>query len=441
MNVLCQEEVGYITQEFITFRKCVEKLHDIERLILGFTSVPIPIIPNPPIQDTVYLSTDIDYTTGCFMSRFTELSQAGKNLEAKEAAMDKIYPMLYNPNYLWMYSGFQIDEIIHTYPGVFSSDRTYSPVVREWYYQAQDNINRTMITEPYQDATTFIWIVTISKAFVDQNGNFFGVAGCDITLADLTTKVSKVKILEKGFLMIVSSGGMILTVPQSWNETIGQTILIFDEAYTGISESLWRVISESADGSSFEFTRFNTVYIFIKYSIKPFEDKTRVSHYLLIFGDKAEILEPLKDLTASYNENYQIIFASALVIGISLFFVVICFLHFYSKYLSKNLNFIKNIFADIVHRALMPNIIKNFQIEVLHKSKFYSRSFIEATKTKTNLIKKVQDKFSYFQWGSTRPVDKLTYLEWSKKIYPLNFYSNKEMDWKKSIPELINESK
>ena len=55
-----------------------------------------------------------------------------------------------------MYSGFQIDEIIHTYPGVFSSDRTYSPVVREWYYQAQDNINRTMITEPYQDATTFI---------------------------------------------------------------------------------------------------------------------------------------------------------------------------------------------------------------------------------------------------------------------------------------------
>ena len=89
----------------------------------------------------------------------------------------------------------------------------------------------------------------------------------------------------------------------------------------------------------------------------------------------------------------------------------------------------------------MPNIIKNFQIEVLHKSKFYSRSLIEATKTKTNLIKKVQDKFSYFQWGSTRPVDKLTYLEWSKKIYPLNFYSNKEMDWKKSIPELINESK
>ena len=100
MNVLCQEEVGYITQEFITFRKCVEKLHDIERLVLGFTSVPIPIVPNPPIQDTVYLSTDMDYTTGCFMSRFSELSQAGKDLEAKEAAMDKIYPMLYNPNYL-----------------------------------------------------------------------------------------------------------------------------------------------------------------------------------------------------------------------------------------------------------------------------------------------------------------------------------------------------
>ena len=440
MNVLCQEEVGYITQEFITFRKCVEKLHDIERLVLGFTSVPIPIVPNPPIQDTVYLSTDMDYTTGCFMSRFSELSQAGKDLEAKEAAMDKIYPMLYNPNYLWMYSGFEIDEISHLYPGSFTSDRTYSPVVREWYYQAQDNINRTMITEPYQDSTTFIWIVTISKAFVDQNGKVFGVVGCDITLADLTTKVSRVKILEKGFLMIVSSGGMILTVPKSWNETIGQTILIFDEAYTGISESLWRVISESADGSFFEMTRFNTVYIFIKYSIKPFEDKTRVSHYLLIFGDKAEILEPLKDLTASYNENYQIIFASALVIGITLFFVVICFLHFYSKNLSKSLNFIKKIFSDIVHRALMPNITKTVQFPETEQQKCGTQNLNEATINKIERTKELENKFSYFQWGNTRPRDKLTYLEWSEKIYPFNLYSDKQMDWRKSIPEILNKN-
>ena len=131
MKIIGQEEAKFTNREFKNFIKFNQQLHDIDSVILGFSNEPPPITTGIPVQDIVYTVQDNDYSTGCFMSPVVTLSKAGIELETKDSAMDKIYPLMASDNYLYIYSGFEIDQIIHYYPGSLTSDRTYSPLTRE----------------------------------------------------------------------------------------------------------------------------------------------------------------------------------------------------------------------------------------------------------------------------------------------------------------------
>jgi Cache domain len=440
MDILCQEEASYIQQEFNNFIETVVRLNKINRMILGFGSIP-PFKVDPPVQDTEYSLTDNDYSTGCFMSSYNPLSSAGVLLESLQAGMDKIYPLMNHSNYLYMYSGFEIDEIIHYYPSSYTGNRLYTPIVREWYYSAKDNPESVIITEPYPDDETFIWIVTVSKAILDSQNNFYGVSACDITLEDLTTRTSNYKILENGFTILVSKGGMILTTPKSWNNTKSQAYQIFDESYTGISQDKWLEIKSLNDGNFFYFTRNNTNYIAIKYSIEPYPNSSAVSHYLIACADTDEIIVPANNFYNSYSDHYSLIFILVITVASAVYAIIIVLIHCLSKNLSKKLKEINRIFAKIANRGLSSNITQEVDLNQINTDDSDLKNLISAVKTRVYQTKEAEEKFSYFKWGSTRPKDVFYFCNWTEKLYPINLYNGRTMEWRKSISEIINRAK
>ena len=130
MKSLGNEESERIAQEFANFIKFVEQIHDINSVILGFNNMPSPILANKPIQNSIYSLNETDYSTGCFMSK-NLLSVNGVLFENKEAGMDYLYPLIYTNNYLFIYSGFEIDEIIHFYPAKLIINKSFTPLARE----------------------------------------------------------------------------------------------------------------------------------------------------------------------------------------------------------------------------------------------------------------------------------------------------------------------
>lgn len=439
MECLVHEEGEYIAQELSNFIEFVDELNNIEKLILGLTNVSEPIIPGPPVQHYEYAPGEFDYTHGAFMSSYSELSDEAIELEKKQAAMDFIYPLISEPNYLFIYSGFEIDEIIQFYPGGLMGSPTYSPIVREWYYKAKDNQPITIITEPYVDAITYYSVVTVSKAILKESGEFIGVSASDVTLNELTTRTSKIKILENGFLMLVSSGGMVLTFPESWNLTLTEPLKIFDEDISGISMDFWQEILSSPDETTFQYTRLNITYILIKYTINPYKDINHTTHFLLAFADKNEIVAPVESFSISYVEAYTMIFIIVTVIAAIVFFFIAGALQLTTNSLSKKLKMVKKIFAKISQRALLPEVTRNISFNEIERNRKGIESLVMATKIKVNRIRDTEERYSYFQWNMTRPNEKFYFNRWLNVLYPFNLYNSKAMSWRKSFSILQSE--
>ena len=434
------EESNYITQELQNFMSFNEQFTQIDTMILGLLNIPSPIIPGTPIQDTIYSPTDNDYTTGCFMTSRPKLSKAGKELEAKEAGMDQIYPLLESGNYLFIYSGFEIDEIIHYYPGGYTGDRTYSPLVREWYYSAKFNPSITQISEPYQDIGTFEWVITVSRAILDSVGVVYGVAACDITLVQLTSKTNNIKLLENGFAMLVTSGGMILTLPTAWNLDVSNVYKVFEESITGISEVLWNNVITSNDGAIFEVTNNLTTYILIKFSINPYANIDKVTHYLLMFADKDEIIAPLASFTNSYSSTNYTVFLTVISITIFAFLLISSVLYLLLRVLLSKIFFMRKTFVKIVNRALLTDITRDVSLDSIEEAKVGIERLFTALKTKLAELKNIEKNLSYFPWGNTRPQDKLIFKEWIEKLYPFNLHTNKLIEWRRGFADIENVS-
>jgi Cache domain. len=237
MRDLGSMEAQYIASEFSNYITFAKNLKRTDSIVLGFGYYNNT---NPFKQGTVVNSSSITqgtitYSTGVYFTSESSLDSAGVNLENTDTSMDAIYPLIYQDSYLGYYQGYEQNQIIHYYPGSLTTDTTYTPLVREWYYKAAENTSRVIITEPYTDSTTGYWIVTISKAITDNNNKLFGVAGVDVTLKSLTSDTSNVKILNSGFLMLVSAGGMILTLPAGWDASGSSTLRIYDTTNTGIT--------------------------------------------------------------------------------------------------------------------------------------------------------------------------------------------------------------
>lgn len=98
----------------------------------------------------------------------------------------------------------------------------YDPRTRIWYKDAIANDGKVIITEPYEDVNEKgRYVVTLAKTVKSNSGQLAGVVGIDITLSDLSNKVSQVKIGENGFTTIIDASGNVIS--SNNKDLIGKT--------------------------------------------------------------------------------------------------------------------------------------------------------------------------------------------------------------------------
>lgn len=154
------------------------------------------------------------------------------NYETNHANLSNLdnsfYPLyLSNADYLNVYFGAESDGHYQTepwtptqfstlnylaYPGMTPAVG-YDPRNRLWYYEAFINKNKTILTNPYNDALTGKVLITMAKYL--ESGGFpqEGVYGLDIYLDDLTDAITGSKILENGKFYLTSVDGTAILYP------------------------------------------------------------------------------------------------------------------------------------------------------------------------------------------------------------------------------------
>ncbi|MDR0273251.1 MAG: response regulator, partial [Clostridiales bacterium] len=75
----------------------------------------------------------------------------------------------------------------------------YDPTTRPWYLNAREKSGQTCFSDPYIDAQTGEWIMSISSVLYDENGNDFGVLAFDIYLKTIENYVNSLQLMDEGF--------------------------------------------------------------------------------------------------------------------------------------------------------------------------------------------------------------------------------------------------
>ena len=442
MEALGQIEGKYIQQELTNYITFIHNLKLIDEIYNDFNT---DYLLNPFKETVAHAHSDIDEETnqvgemryGVYYTKYSALSKAGEKLVKNESCFNPIYPTMYMDEYEGYYQGYEIDEILVSYPG-YRRDSTYTPLVREWYYKAADDKYNIAITEPYIDAFTSSWLISASEAILKNKDEVYGVAAVDVSLATLTTKTSTMKILDSGFAMLVSSGGMILTVPASWKTSSEvSSIRIFDTVYTGITESEWQSIKNSSTNSRHSFTdKNNTLYKIIKHDISPFFFSSEPTHYILLCVPMEEINEVKKDIDENFDETYVILFWVTLSIGVTVFITITLLIYFVSRKSGGQLKLIEKVFGKVIRRGLFPRITRGMDYKKLEANSRGIETLVDACKEKLNRIEETEQSFSSYTWGLTRPGDHLMYNDWSQSLYPYNYYCDKTMNWRDALPNL-----
>lgn len=92
---------------------------------------------------------------------------------------------------------------------------------RDWYKLAQDHPDSVQWSNPYLDAATGEYVVTISKA-VQKGNRFVGVIGLDVQLAALTKEFETRKMDYEGYVTLLDEQGVAIVHPTQQGENISE---------------------------------------------------------------------------------------------------------------------------------------------------------------------------------------------------------------------------
>ncbi|XP_039260646.2 VWFA and cache domain-containing protein 1-like [Styela clava] len=115
-----------------------------------------------------------------------QIEQAAVNDVRLTSRMDEIWKNnnIFNASIpaLWRYLGTE-SGVFRIWPGVRLAQE-YDPTLRPWYKTAMAHRDDLAITTPYTDASTGMWIITMTKAVMVDEGHPYGVIASDVFLSD-----------------------------------------------------------------------------------------------------------------------------------------------------------------------------------------------------------------------------------------------------------------
>jgi PAS domain S-box-containing protein len=93
----------------------------------------------------------------------------------------------------------------------------YVPSTRPWYIGAYEQNGKTYYCDPYIDAQTGEWIMSLSKVLYDANGKPFGVLAFDVFLSTIADYVGGMHLMNHGYGVLLDSNLRFIVHP---NESV-----------------------------------------------------------------------------------------------------------------------------------------------------------------------------------------------------------------------------
>ena len=398
------ENIGYIQasyfeSEFSSYEDFTIHLALTDEMINGFDDeYKVKVFETTTSHSHDTSKPSEKYFYGVYYSKFSSLSTKGSELVKNESILNYIYPAFYTNFYESYYQGYYTDEIINTYPASKFST-IYSPLPREWFYRGVENENKVVITEPYKDAETETWVVSLSRGVL-SDGEVFGVAACDVSLAYLTEKMQKLKFLKNGFGILVSATGIVLTIPDIWQTESSSYLRIFDSFVTGISLDTWNEIKAIPDSSWVSISiEENSDYDISAADLRIFKKdiipsyQTNVTHYLLLIVDKSDTTDVEDTIKDSFKYTYKVLFWVILAFGITFFTIVFSLSWYFGREITKQFFVAEEILGGLLRRGFFTQYNRPFDHVIIKKGFIGIQNFIKEVSNKVIYFEQVESKY------------------------------------------------
>lgn len=116
-----------------------------------------------------------------------------------------------NPIVKYIYAGYEDGSLLIDN---YIPPKGFDSRVRPWYQAAMKAFPEVSTCMPYQEIKTKEWLISISKAFTDEEGKILGVVSADIPLQTLVKKLkSKMKSYKEAVSFVTDYSGRIIIHP------------------------------------------------------------------------------------------------------------------------------------------------------------------------------------------------------------------------------------
>ena len=179
------------------------------------------------------------------------------------------------------------------------------------YYLIPKNTKSDSVIEPY--LYQGVLMTSYISPILDKSGNFLGIAGVDVSLNDLDTEVSKIKVFESGYALLVSNTTIFVSAPDK--DLIGQKTLA-DFAKEKNNPQLEKIAEEILAGKT---GYIQTTDPFNNKAVTMFFAPVQTGHWSLI------VVAPDVEMLAGVNQ-LRLTLIIACLIGILLMSILIWFI-------------------------------------------------------------------------------------------------------------------
>lgn len=176
-------------------------------------------------------------------------------------------------------------------------DEDYNPKERPWYIEAQQSDGNIVLVDPYYDAQTGAFLISIAKMFEDKES----VVSFDVSLYRMNEKVNAIAQESNATILVLTENGIIIS--SSNHNHIGENIKNNVDPIINEMEKT----KEKAKNKDFEFKYNNTRYLVFS---KDLQDDWEV----LVISKRSNLVASFDTLYIGYFAIFILLVAISIVV-------------------------------------------------------------------------------------------------------------------------------